>query len=291
MTVTMKSRLELTGYRRPNEETVLAHRSKIRELMVEKEVYTQKYLEEKRKYDNLLAKVNSNSTLASTSSFLSSHIEAGPSSIPAIQTSEAAQACQQSDVAQHDEPSEKTESSEAAILSSKLKSDDHQEDLDRETLSTGRRLTSDIFLGTAKTHQLPNGSSNTQVAELTRQHEVMAQTWIAATDQQRPRNLEKIAKVAKKVAKGAGYAAVGTIAIIFFPITILVLGRRRRRAGPSMLSSNDTYGMATHPSPHLYQSASLPAELPAIHELSSNSPELDLTSRLARIQYRVPLNE
>jgi hypothetical protein len=41
------------------------HRAKIRELMVEKENYTQRYLEEKQKYDELLAKVSSTSTLGS----------------------------------------------------------------------------------------------------------------------------------------------------------------------------------------------------------------------------------
>src|SRR6266536_1195024 len=70
-----------------------AHRIKIRELMIEKEVYTQKYLEEKRKYDNLLAKVNSTSTLGSISTVLTEHLEGEPSSVHANKANDTTQAC------------------------------------------------------------------------------------------------------------------------------------------------------------------------------------------------------
>ncbi|KAM7205110.1 hypothetical protein V8F20_003247 [Naviculisporaceae sp. PSN 640] len=58
----------------PDEATMVAHRIKILELMVEKEEYTQRYLEEKRKYDNLMVQVNSTSTLGSVSTI---HTENG----------------------------------------------------------------------------------------------------------------------------------------------------------------------------------------------------------------------
>ncbi len=51
--------------RQPEGNSVSRHREKIRRLMLEKEHYTQKYLAEKRKYDMLLEKINSTSTLGS----------------------------------------------------------------------------------------------------------------------------------------------------------------------------------------------------------------------------------
>ena len=56
---------ETNGPRHPDARAMAAHRAKIRELMIEKENYTQRYLEEKQKYDELLARVNSTSTLGS----------------------------------------------------------------------------------------------------------------------------------------------------------------------------------------------------------------------------------
>lgn len=58
----------------PDDPAMASHRIKILELMVEKEEYTLKYLEEKRKYDNLMVHVNSNSTLGSMSTI---HTENG----------------------------------------------------------------------------------------------------------------------------------------------------------------------------------------------------------------------
>jgi hypothetical protein len=47
------------------DQDAAAPRAIIRELYAEKEYYTQRYLEEKRKCDELLEKINSNSTLGS----------------------------------------------------------------------------------------------------------------------------------------------------------------------------------------------------------------------------------
>jgi hypothetical protein len=56
-----------TQFRRPDQETIKTQRGRIRQLMVEKDAYTRKYLDEKKKYDHLLARVNSTSTLGSIS--------------------------------------------------------------------------------------------------------------------------------------------------------------------------------------------------------------------------------
>lgn len=65
-------------YSRPDPDSIAAHRAEILKLMMEKEHYTQKYLAEKAKYDELLAEVNSTSTLGSIAS-ASQDGEAGPS--------------------------------------------------------------------------------------------------------------------------------------------------------------------------------------------------------------------
>jgi hypothetical protein len=56
-----------TQFRRPDQETIKTQRGRIRQLMVENDAYTRKYLDEKKKYDHLLARVNSTSTLGSIS--------------------------------------------------------------------------------------------------------------------------------------------------------------------------------------------------------------------------------
>lgn len=56
---------QTNNFRRRDEASIAPHLARIQELMIEKEHYTQRYLEQKRKYDDLLEKVNSTSTLGS----------------------------------------------------------------------------------------------------------------------------------------------------------------------------------------------------------------------------------
>jgi hypothetical protein len=113
------------------------------------------------------------------------------------------------------------------------------------------------------------------------------------------------------VAKGAGIALSVTIAIALFPITIpayiIIVRRKLRASGPK--SDYDGYGfepghfedwtqhfshrpysasadfriskwLRTAPAPAPYQSEAMMAELPALHELPAESPDMALVGRL-----------
>lgn len=148
--------------------------------------------------------------------------------------------------------------------------------------------------------QLPTASGNIQGSASLGHHDDIRQASTSIGGQQRSKKRDRAAKFGKRIAKGAGYAAAGTVAIIFFPITIGILViKMRRLLVPARILFGVSRAMAPDSShrgfnystesiwldPHYnpYHSADIPAELPALHELSGDAPEMDLTSRLVSV--------
>ncbi|KAI9766484.1 MAG: hypothetical protein M1839_004888 [Geoglossum umbratile] len=283
---------------RPDETTMAAHRMNIRKLMIEKEVYTQKYLEEKRKYDDLLAQVNSTSTLGSISAALAEDLETGPSSVHANIPND------NSKIGRSDGNSRNLGNTVASKETvPKIGGLDGQSGPQHP--NTLRSLTSDVFPGMATTRGFNPSSGSSSGRESHEQQDIIMISPVSTSDacqqRRRPRGgqhlptesetiqgavkCDKAAKFGRRMAKGAGYAAVGTVAVIFFPITIVYLVFLRKRRAQTKETELPTLHPDNGPSNPAaiydhYHSADIPAELPAVHELSGFHPELDLISTL-----------
>ena len=252
--------------------------------MIEKEAYTQRYLAEKHKYDALLAKVNSTSTLGSISTTLSDTL-APESSTTCIQAEEYASPTQVEDLADEITPCLLAPSHHAVNFN--VGAPPHDGPLDSSHAASPPQDVQARSISAARTiTALPQ-------KQLSKSNE-------STTESTQPKlsNRNKALKIARRVARGTGYAVAGTAAVIFFPITIvLFVIRRRRRERPlphpicyGYYREDDLYGWnmsppATRPpyhEPWRYSSSLMPAELPAVHELSGDV-EMGLVSALTRI--------
>jgi hypothetical protein len=244
--------------------------------MVEKEVYTQKYLEEKKKYDDLIAKINSTSTLGSISTVHSDHLEAESSTRGSPVVSAPAQASPislfvvQNDVSRESKRSHATRSLHA-------ESDGAREENGPTAPPKVGNSTDGIFMASMNVPEPLPATQNDQ--------EPWAEISTSIRQQRRLKRRKKTAEVIEKAAKVVGYAVVGTVAVALFPITIGIffLVRRRRSHRASMPSIQADWTGVPSKEPHpwqAYHSADLPAELSNPFELSSTAPELDLIRRL-----------
>jgi hypothetical protein len=283
--------------RGPNHAAISAHRARIRELMIEKEHYTQRYLEEKRKYDELLDKVNSTSTLgsfilmtaASTSREMAEPGQSGQAACRPLESAAITTAVRGSSALgqPHVASTEATAETQPAsqVISTSLGTSPHTP----TAPSTPPSLTPRLAPVHASAASCPPSPTS------------------PPTSADGPRKRDQAAKTAKKVAKGAGIALSVTIAIALFPLTIpayiFIVRRKLRMSGPKFdyegeepgyldnrtegrphmlsLASEDiriTKWLRAPPAP--YQSEMMMAELPAFHELPEISPDMALVGRL-----------
>jgi hypothetical protein len=253
----------LIGYRRPTETTLAVHRQKIRELMIEKEAYTQRYLAEKHKYDALLAQVNSTSTLGSISTKFGGTL-----------TSESGTICLQPMAYASAPPAENADAITPCIPAP----GQHVNNL----------ITGEPPLhGPLKGIHASSAPQNSQAGSRSNAHALMPvpptqspkldESTIEST-QPNPGNSNKALEIARKVAKGAVYVLKGTAAVIFFPITMFMFIAHRKRKYQSELPGDTAVIQHGWNMPDLeaaqgswdYSSYAIPAELPAVHELSGD---------------------
>ncbi|KAK5657510.1 hypothetical protein OQA88_3082 [Cercophora sp. LCS_1] len=303
----------------PDDALVAAHRAKIRELMLEKEQYTQRYLEEKKKYDDLLAKVNSTSTLNSiltTGSIDDSRLDIG--------NVIARPQCSPVSPGSSSRPREPLASEAAAVFSSNM-----------STLARGPQVISAVETpagapadehpsqeGLARLSSLSHGiaSKETETPALSpdrrlwqqrreseprqaAQASLQSPPTIRAATRRRKRDI--MAKAAKNTAKAAGIATGLVVGVALFPISIpvFVVWRRRQRWNEDVLDpTSHAYAMSApemsfgeadpngpyfgshhHGQQPYYRSSELYGELPGIHELHGPAPvELSLVNQLTR---------
>ncbi|KAH7155927.1 hypothetical protein EDB81DRAFT_376260 [Dactylonectria macrodidyma] len=278
---------------RPDETTLAVHRRKIRELMVEKEAYTQRYLVEKQKYDALLAKINSTSTLGSISTTRSGPV-VPESSTTCIQAETLASPTRVEDLTLETAPCLLPPSHCAVNF------DDREPPHDRPPDSSHAASLREVRVRPISTF----GANTT----LPQRHLSKSNESTTANTQPKPSNRNKALKIARRVARGTGYVAAGVAAVAFFPITIVmfvVLYRRRKTSKqqlpasfhlgpvgdleampgyiqPPMLQGHEMY----MPVQQAYSSALMPAELPAVHELSDfghGGVEMELVGTLTQV--------
>ncbi|KAH8890676.1 hypothetical protein GQ53DRAFT_170514 [Thozetella sp. PMI_491] len=284
---------------RPDEVTLGSHRKKIRELMLEKETYTQKYLIEKQKYDALLAHVNSTSTLGSICT--TQTVEEQPIRVTASNTRLDGPKREQSVIQNTPGDSPKTSPDNDIQPSNPLAAYGNF----FEAISTD--LGPNLMPGTGD-----DDRDNDPLDEISAIQDPEAQATAESQYSRKNRLLkhrQMARRAAQNTAKGIKYTLVGTAAVILFPVTIALFIVRRRRRAPAPLELNsskvspgDFYpprqypvlkypelrsnyfdpGIYFHSSDVAYTSSLIPAELPATHELGAN-PEFSLVSELADV--------
>jgi hypothetical protein len=266
----------LIRYRRPNETTLAVHRQKIRELMIEKEAYTQRYLAEKHKYDALLAKVNSTSTLGSISTTLSSTL-VPESSTTCIHADEHVSSTQVKDLAHE-------------ITPCLLAPSHHVVNSNGGAPPRDRPLDSSHAASPPQDVQARSISAARATTALSQKQLSKSNELTTESTQPKPSNRNKALKIARRVARGTGYVVAGTAAVVLFPITIVVFviyRRRRAYALPALPAYRMAMSEISLPPDELgaYSSALIPAELPAVHELTGDV-EMGLVGALTRISPR-----
>lgn len=320
--------------------------------MLEKEHYTQKYLEEKRKYDELLAKVNSTSTLGSISLIIqaesssisrngadSPNVKAnGPSPLPegdgsplsALPTMTSAMVPIPGGL-----PSVPTdEAGLSAEIAIPGKSIQNTPTLDGDRLCSTSKTEPSLLAVAA-----PASSTSTSEVSLAIPNSlapVLAPTTNTNTRETIPRRRDK-------AFKGAGIGVTVVVGVAFFPVTLGIYWFHRRRKSrvrdaylPQMAATSYPGGLmevyeasmwedesahyygrhaqswlwnqpvapvlgpgpdaqaaqqaaapqqqADLPPSAYYSSQSIPAELPAMHELHAGPAELELVGRLLRAE-------
>jgi hypothetical protein len=158
-----------------------AHRIKIRELMIEKEVYTQKYLEEKRKYDDLLSKVNSTSTVGSISTVLTEHLEAEPSSDYANKVNDTTHTSLHPELDLSDGNSENS-GNHGASKETRLKIDSLERHTSPQSLSDLGSLTSDNIPNTATVNGLILSSGRSSGRRSLEQNDIIVISQVSTPD-------------------------------------------------------------------------------------------------------------
>jgi hypothetical protein len=224
--------------------------------MIEKEAYTQRYLAEKHKYDTLLAQINSTSTLGSISTTLNDSL-VPESSTNCIQAEEHILSTQIRDLTDEITPCSLAPGYHMVNFNSSVSP--HDGPLDSSHSATPRQEVQARSISAVRaTTALPQkqlSESNESVIE---------------NIPPKPRNRDKALKIVKKVTRGTGYVVMGTVAVVFFPITVVVFVRRKRQRRADMYQSAST---EPHQLYQRYQSARIRAELPAIHEYSGPGRE------------------
>ncbi|KAL2134932.1 hypothetical protein VTI74DRAFT_10339 [Chaetomium olivicolor] len=343
----------------PDQASITAHRAKIRELMIEKEQYTQKYLEEKRKYDQLLEKINSTSTLGSIILLTTSsetQALAGQASLAVNKTSDIADAEEQAGTSTNESranqgspPPTYTAVSHTPLLPINAPTLASASPVASEALTAVNRSTSapQPKLSSTSLRGPSISSEESLSAAAARTSPPFAVVSEPLKTLERPKKRVTVAKRAKKTAKGAGITVSVIIGAALFPITIpifLIIRHRRKRrlasqvhlphpdlgqlqplpqlhgntAVPHVLEMHYQPQMTTAQQPSYiaqmpasffpaaqsradfdprasiasnyytaggmsYDSSRLPAELPAVHELSKEEPALALVGRLMRV--------
>lgn len=252
-----------------------AHRSRIRELMIEKEMYTQKYLGEKRKYDELLIRVNSTSTLESMSSDLSDFAEtktslSSPVELELVEGSSSgigqsnellegkgrlgAPYDRQSQSCLRETRSDTSVPTNHKVLADGISKSDH------EILSASMSPTlRDQHSGQASDtpqiyHQRlsEQGEQQSVLAPCTtdgqvpsKQQDSVQHTYRSALGPPQIEQRQKAAKIAREIAKGVGYLAMVIISILTFPIAIPVFFMIRKRQRRVATIGNEHAGVVS----------------------------------------------
>ena len=190
--------------------------------MLEKETYTQRYLAEKQKYDTLLAKVNSTSTLGSVSIAITDPIASGSGTFVTSAEAQSVRGPQTTDIDQSF--AKATTPGLSTPASTTLSAGSPRKDV-TPILPFGRLdgtpprpgyLLHPPPVGFGGAQSLPAGAEAPEIS-------VCQATVPPATHR------EKMAKAAKAIAKWSGYVVTGIAAVIFFPITIFILVRWLRQ--------------------------------------------------------------
>jgi hypothetical protein len=244
------------GFRRPDEATISAQLRRIEELRIEKEQYTQKYLEEKRKYDQLLEKINSTSTLGSYIHMST----AGPSRAIPEPSCRAASGTQEQVITEAE--GEGHGLGELASLDTPIRAPSARPCMSsvRDNLLFLSLATSES-LGAAGSSVEASGngastvdpvtdpgsnprptSSLSAASALSSTSHGISLTVPASTttnrNEQRPRKRDQAARVAKHAAKRTGFALSIALGAALFPITIpLYIYVRSLRKGRQIIAS------------------------------------------------------
>lgn len=273
---------------------------KIRELMIEKEMYTQRYLQEKEKYDALLAKVNSTSTLGSILTTQSATLDGELSGTQPAFPLQVPTHCGDS----REENGPAIYRGAEPLCSGDGASTNNTFNFVLSPAAPARSTmpTSDQLQGQAEAMFVASGGAPSAL------HASGERLSLASVPSPRPRpsrppdvvpdqptapQKTKSAKEhANDIGRGAGYALLAVVAVVFFPITVplYILFRCQRKAQKQKDVEAPPPVSYMHPISYQgsewepYASTAIPAELMGIHELDSSAPELDLTSRLTRLR-------
>jgi len=255
--------------------------------MLEKEAYTQKYLAEKQKYDTLLAKVNSTSTLGSISTTRTGPVAAESRAMFAW--AEGADTAGSLVAPELSRPANVNGEPHFLIMQPFGQGEPSRQEYADSGLSPHERRGEIAW--PQQSHFQPGIVPPPAPPLPTRR--------VDQFEKRSTKRREKAAEVVKTAARRSGYVVAGVAAVVFFPVTIPVfLVWRRRRSERQSMGLNvyhDAVGSLPHPVPqpymnhqhqmpfNPYESVNYAAELPAPHELDSRGPELDLTSRLTNI--------
>jgi hypothetical protein len=255
----LEGRDSADALRRLDEAMISAQLRRIEELRVEKEHYTQKYLEEKRKYDELLEKINSTSTLGS---YIQSTV--GPSRVIPEQEPRAASGTHEPVITegegQADDfeelamleapiqpstsgPSGSTLQDDPLFFSLPVLRDKPSEDAESTTRDAKHAV---LDFEPATYHDAPPAlcSPSRPASSLSRQLQPGAAPTpsllnplsamadgSSLSDPKSPKR-DKARKVAKRGARGAGIALSVAVGAVLFPISIplYIVFRNRRRS-------------------------------------------------------------
>jgi hypothetical protein len=309
--------------------------------MLEKEYYTQRYLEEKRRYDDLLAKVNSTSTLNSVLT-----VNSVDDSRPKHENNTLSQerhcgtASPGPNLAPPNAVTSQTTSTDSSNIPMFTVSSQALPDLAtigslgigaqfsmggsaRLSLSSRDITANEAEASASPDRQIQGAPSATPMPQVL--PNTPASSSALEIGETRRRKRDSMAKAAKKTAQAASIAAGVAVGVAIFPIAILwyVVRRQRKLRVEAVVSTSAAPATPSVPSPggvselwaqaspfnagysgywqhhqtmdsfsttpfympsQQYASAQLPAELPAIHELSDVAVpvELDLLNRLTR---------
>ncbi|KAK4148485.1 hypothetical protein C8A00DRAFT_38942, partial [Chaetomidium leptoderma] len=320
---------------RPDEASISAHRARIRQLMVEKEQYTQKYLEEKRKYDDLLEKINSTSTLGSVILlYTASSQDISGQVSPVANTTENPRRDSgdlvQAGVTPGNGAELPTIHMHALESSPPGQGDPHlplPTEMEMETVARPAvQLASTPGPAASSAPAVSNSSTSTSPPSAQPPDPLLAVSARAAAaaaskTPEKPKKRDKAATVTKKLARGAGKTMAVALGVALFPITVpiyihVVLVRpwwerkrqQRRSPMPTMpppvlycaspavtpfytqQQPQQAYYGPTWQNGMTYDSHRIPAELPAMHELPGQNPDMALVGRLLRTDLRYGRN-
>lgn len=278
-----------------------AHRAKIRELMFEKELYTQKYLQEKCRYDELLTRINSTSTFASVSTTHTGLSDNQPRTLSASMVDDGSQAKLDMPIP----PFQQGGSQIEGTMTGRVEMPE-QSNLAPQPTSPS---TSGIEPGVvprpppaayppSNVHEVDgNAVENQYVSESNPCSHPQASTL-----EIKQARTTRFSNSRRNIAKGVKSATTKTLGVALYPISAIMSKRRRARAtpdpdssiayprpsfafGPSCFRSNDIPSNPVQESSMMYHipydSTQITAELPGPHEMPQQIPaELSLINEL-----------